>query len=718
MKATSAVFFAYSLLAASSALQAAQTNNNPSQKQTPTTEESQIEKILVKGVRQRLHQAGMLKDVIQKTEVISSAKIDKHNAVTLNEAIASSPGVRVNNECSMCGAKRVMLNGLRGEHTTVLVDGIPLYTMLSGFYGLDAAATAGLESIEIARGAGASLTAPEAIGGSLNMITKTAYEDALELDVSVGENGYKKASLVATAVANHDSSRFTLIGQFDDRDEFDGDNNGVSENPQLENQFLTLKLSQDLGARDNLELRASLISSEVFGGPTNTNIAAVRADYKANPQESKQLFANNDVRNRFIGHSWETAEWVKSDRRELSANWLHEFSSDLNMNLILADVVHKQDSFYEAFDYDTRNTMRYVDLHLNLYHFDNHHVILGINGRFEKNRSQTSLDKDPNYVSDSFDYNSRGLYVQDTWTVTDNLEIAAAVRLDTLTADFVDDKKPGIEIDENIVSPRVDIRYLHNQQWTSRWSIGRGYRAPLSFFESDHGLLDAGEGFDIQVDKLERSLSYNYALSYAAEKLNLTASITSTQIDNLALLGEATVNGKTLPSLQQADERVRSNVFDVSASYPVTEHLTLSTTFEKINYDKHFKQAFSIVPIEMRLNLSVDWDISGWDVFLSTTYIGERDLREYATESAASFDATGKIAKSRIAESFWTADVKITREISSELTLYIGANNIFDYSQAKDMQSPLMYVDGGYDVIDIYGSLRGREGYIGLKWAF
>lgn len=404
--------------------------------------EKPIETVVVKGVRERLIQAGMLKDVIQKTEVITSDNIEKNNSITLTEAISESPGVRINNECSMCGVKRVMLNGLRGEHTTVLVDGIPLFTMLSGFYGLDAVPTSGLQSIEIARGAGASLTAPEAIGGTLNMITKTAYENGLELDLSTGQNGYKKAGLVGTWLANNDSTRVTLIGQLDDRDQFDGDNNGVSENPSLENKVLTLKLSQDIGDRDNLDLRFSSVTSDIFGGPTGTNINQVRQNFKTNPKESEQLFVNDDVRNRYIGSSWETTEWIKSDRTELSLNWLHEFSEDWNLSFIAANVEHKQDSFYEGFDYDAKNTMQYYDVRANLYSMENHHIVIGLNTRFEKNRSTTSADQDPNYVSDSFDYDTKGIYIQDTWSVNDQFEIAAALRFDQVEADFVDPQKP------------------------------------------------------------------------------------------------------------------------------------------------------------------------------------------------------------------------------------------------------------------------------------
>ncbi|WP_249321487.1 TonB-dependent receptor plug domain-containing protein, partial [Pseudoalteromonas ruthenica] len=83
-----------------------------------------------------------------------------------------------------------MINGLKGEHTNVLVDGIPMHTMISGFYGMDSVAASGIGRIEIARGAGASLTAPEAIGGTVNLVTAEPSEDKIELDMATGSDGY------------------------------------------------------------------------------------------------------------------------------------------------------------------------------------------------------------------------------------------------------------------------------------------------------------------------------------------------------------------------------------------------------------------------------------------------------------------------------------------------------------------------------------------------
>ena len=71
-------------------------------------QESVIESIVVQGVRQRLYKAGDLKTSISKTELLSSQQLKDKQASSLTDALQAALGVRVSNECSMCGAKRVI----------------------------------------------------------------------------------------------------------------------------------------------------------------------------------------------------------------------------------------------------------------------------------------------------------------------------------------------------------------------------------------------------------------------------------------------------------------------------------------------------------------------------------------------------------------------------------------------------------------------------------
>ena len=328
-----------------------------------------IESIIVDGVRQRLYKAGELKDNIAKTELLSAEQIKDRQAANLTEAIQSALGVRVSNECSMCDAKRVMINGLKGEHTSVLIDGIPLHTMLSGFYGLDAVAMAGTGSVDIARGAGASLIAPEAIGGTINMVTQIPTTNQIELDVSGGELGYQKASLFVAGLKQGGDVQANLVIQVDSRDQYDGDNNGVSESPYLNNQSITGTVSYDMNYRTNLRLQVNHTRSEVFGGPVlgDTAQSIERAIESQSAGDSAQLFAASNVKGRYIGKPWGTTEWVYSTRDEVIINLLHDFASALNVTWSMAYIAHVQNSYYEGIDYCADGLMRCTDIPIYRY---------------------------------------------------------------------------------------------------------------------------------------------------------------------------------------------------------------------------------------------------------------------------------------------------------------------------------------------------------------
>ena len=68
-------------------------------------EKQNLEHIEVQGVQSRLQARGILKDSIAKTELIDSEQLKNMQAANLSEAIDKALGIRVSNECSMCGAK-------------------------------------------------------------------------------------------------------------------------------------------------------------------------------------------------------------------------------------------------------------------------------------------------------------------------------------------------------------------------------------------------------------------------------------------------------------------------------------------------------------------------------------------------------------------------------------------------------------------------------------
>ena len=677
--------------------------------------DDKIEVIEVRTVRQKLDQAGRLKDVIQKTEVLDALTIENKNALSLTAAINNEPGVNVSNECSMCGVKRVMLNGMKGEHTTILVDGLPTHTLISGFYAVDAIATTGVDRIEVARGAGASLIAPEAIGGTINIITKEAYENTASFDFAKGSHDFTAMKGMATGISEDGKTGVTFIAQYDKQDQEDHDDNGVSEAPFIENLSFTTLLTQDLSDTSNVQVRISKVQSEIFGGPVIgdkvSSIGAAIAGYDG--VESDSLFANDDVRNEYIGKPWETTEWIDTSRDEAYIKYLTEISDATVAEFAVSYAKHEQDSFYEGIDYQADDTMWYARAKFDMELSDEHFITFGVDTRREEMRSNTdALEAVAAYQSDSFDYDTTGIFFQDTWTPMEELEVALAMRIDNVKADFVDPEKVGTEIDETFFAPRLDVRYFHTEELTSRFSMGRGYRAPLSFFETDHGILDAELGYQIDIDSLEESLSASYSLSYDNQVLAVTASLAHSDVENLASL-EETAEG--VPLLTQLNEDAAVTTMDVTVGYNVTENFTVNLGVEKFNYDDAFKSSYAIAPVEERASIELQYEKDNLKVFWSTVWFGEKDLAEYGYEG---FNRLGDetTAKTLTGKAFSSSDLKVQYQLTESTKVYAGVSNIFEETQIDSSDTPLFYdADGGYDVAYIYGALHGREFYAGIE---
>ena len=574
-----------------------------------------------------------------------------------------------------------------------------MHSMVSSYYGMDAISTAGIDSIEIARGSGASMIAPEAIGGTINIITKTPYRNAVEADLSTGTDGYRNASVMGTAVTKDGKGGALVTAQSYTADGFDGDGNGVGETAAMDNQSLSVKLTYDFSPRDNAELRYARFTSDIMGGPFGVSRDAALASLVNGDTAFGDWFENGDVRQRYLAQPWETTEAIDSMREELTLRWLRELGDHWSLTTTGSTVDHGQDSFYEGFDYRNQDRIYYGDLRLSWSGLDNHLITFGVDGRNEEMRSQS-----------------------------DALELQLALRFDHITADFIDQTDVGDELSQSLLSPRAHLRYLHTEQWTSRLSAGYGYRAPLAFFESDHGILE--DGFQIAIDELEESRSVNYALSFEGEALVATASAAYTEIDHLAWIE---TEGVERPTLLNLDQKVSVATYDLMASYQLTDWLSVDGGIEHFDYSKAYQGTFSVAPLEQRVTAGFDADWQGWDLVASASWIGSRDLAKYgygdrynrfvdANNTGLVEEGELQDPKSTDAPSFVTVDLKLSKALDDVWQLYAGVNNLFDYNQAADGESPLYWADAegevAYDVAHIWGPLYGRQVYGGLKATF
>lgn len=109
-------------------------------------------------------------------EVYSPTFLKKNPTASIFEALQNVNGVRPQINCNVCNTGDIHINGLEGPYTLVLIDGMPIVSGLGTVYGLSGIPNSLIEQIEIVKGPASSLYGSEAVGGLINVITKSTLE--------------------------------------------------------------------------------------------------------------------------------------------------------------------------------------------------------------------------------------------------------------------------------------------------------------------------------------------------------------------------------------------------------------------------------------------------------------------------------------------------------------------------------------------------------------
>lgn len=121
---------------------------------------------------------------VHKIEIIDRKKIDAMGAVTLQDALSNSMGIRIEQD-NILGSG-MSLQGISGQNVKILIDGVPVIGRLNGNIDLSQINLDNIERIEIVKGPLSVNYGTNALAGAINLISKTNKKG----QVSVGGTSY------------------------------------------------------------------------------------------------------------------------------------------------------------------------------------------------------------------------------------------------------------------------------------------------------------------------------------------------------------------------------------------------------------------------------------------------------------------------------------------------------------------------------------------------
>ena len=165
--------------------------------------------------------------------VMTPKLFENTNSVCLAQGLSFQPGLRVETNCQNCGFQQVRINGLDGPYTQLLLDGKALFSSLNGVYGIEQIPTGMIERVEVMRGGGSALYGANAIGGTVNIITKEPLNNLFMIShnlTAIGNSAYDNTTSLNTSLVNSQrDAGIYLFGTSRHRQHYDHDGDHFSE---------------------------------------------------------------------------------------------------------------------------------------------------------------------------------------------------------------------------------------------------------------------------------------------------------------------------------------------------------------------------------------------------------------------------------------------------------------------------------------------------------
>ena len=131
------------------------------------------------------------------------------------EILKSTPGIYATKDGGGFGDSKINIRGFKSENSAMMVNGVPMNGMennkvyWSNWSGLSDVT----RSIQVQRGLGAAKVASPAVGGSINIITKTTEaKKGGSVPYAMGNDGYNKILFNLSSGLSKDGWAFSLLG--------------------------------------------------------------------------------------------------------------------------------------------------------------------------------------------------------------------------------------------------------------------------------------------------------------------------------------------------------------------------------------------------------------------------------------------------------------------------------------------------------------------------
>lgn len=448
--------------------------------------DNKIEKIQVSASRL----GRIVTESATRTEIISGEEIQEKALMrpgNISMLVAETGGVRVQTTSPALGSANIRLQGMYGRYTQLLSDGLPLYGGQTASIGLLQIPPTDLANVEIIKGSASSLYGGSALGGVINLISRTPKDD-FEGEVllnATSKSGQDITSYFASPLTSALSGSITA--GIHHQEEQDLDDDGWADMAGYERGSIRPRLywQDDNGA--NLYVTLGVTTEQRDGGTLGE---ATVTDGNQFPQTQGTL------------------------RTDIGFIYDQQLGEVLNLNVRGAAMNQDHEHQFGAVQEDDSHESYLIESSVSGYS-DKTAWLVGLALQSEKYESDTFPEFD-------YSYQVPGLFSQLDYEASDDVSMSLSARTDWHS-------EYGTQ-----VSPRISLLYSP-ENWTVRGSYGQGFFAPSPFIEDiDEAGLSRLEPLE-NLDE-ERASTASIDISYVLGGLETSLTLFASDIDNVTEL--------------------------------------------------------------------------------------------------------------------------------------------------------------------------------------
>jgi outer membrane receptor for ferrienterochelin and colicins len=633
-------------------------------------------------------------DAPVKTEVVGKEKIENKGAANLVEALAFEPGLRVDNQCSICNTTTIKISGIPGRYSLLLINGMPIMSSLGMTYGLLNIAASDIEKLEIVHGASSVLYGTDAIGGVINVITRKPSKDPHgNFQVQGGMFGYRQLGGYGSLSAG--KLGIALVATHAGHDKVDRDGDEVNEYAGYVRSTAAGTATVDILDNLDLLLRFSVAQEERQGGGLGS-VLEVLDDYDRQEFTGRRAFTETIFTHRYEGGL--VLDYTPFDVLELET--------------IVSETYHDQDSDYEGEVYHARQFMLFLQESAIAHLHRKYDLVGGIAYRLEY--------LDENLAVANYTCHMPGVFLQGDWRISDHLEFVHGGRYDYHnTFGSVFTGRGAFKLS------------MLKKMLVLRATLGTGFRTPTTFYEYAHGVRAEGYKFMNETDSAEQSVGGNVSATLdLGRKFQLVAEYGITRIRN-AISIENTEDGHI--RTYNVDEPLDVFAIEAKAQTQAFRWLLATAGYGWYHYRDRGGALVTAPPVhQLTFGIQLDFKRIGLKGSAFAEVFSPMDLEGvygpgYNAVPGTTLEgwldtANADPGNPKLGKSPWygVVNLRIEQRIYKGLSAFAGIDNVFDYHQ-NEVESPLFYPadeEGNpldADVTYIWGPLRGRFIYGGLK---